>query len=415
MKKKLFDNLGLKLVALLAAIFIWIIVVSVNDPVADKVYREIPVTILNEKVVTSEGKTYQVDDGISTVSVTVRAQRSVLSRLKAQNIEATADLKEMTGTNLIPVNITIRGYEGRYQKATSNPLNLQVSIEDAITNKFPIVVEPTGTLRDGFALAGTQAEPQTVTISGPKSIINSIDHAAAPIVLTGLSGNKKVKSELVLYDADGEEIDQSRLTNNIGDKGIIVQVEVYPTKEVPIEIRKDSIKTPKGMYLADVSYEPASVEVAAEPERLKEVEEILIPGSAFDLSDTTDKQEVTLDLADYLPEGVQLAADDEMKVVVTCRVAKQGEKTFDVPTGAISVGNLKKDLAVEYPGGADLAVKVKGPQKILNDLDLSKALSIDLNDIRQAGTYEVPVSVKLPDQCTADPVTVKIKLKKAEQ
>ncbi len=68
------------------------------------------------------------------VSVTVRAQRSVLSRLKEQDIEVDADLKEMTLSNLIPLDVKIKGYEGRYQKATPNPLNLQVNIEDTVTN-----------------------------------------------------------------------------------------------------------------------------------------------------------------------------------------------------------------------------------------------------------------------------------------
>ena len=149
MKKKLFNNIGLKLLALLAAIVIWILVVSINDPVADKVYRDIPVTIINEDVITGEGQTYQVEDGTEAVNVTVRAQRSVLSRLKAQSIEATADLKQMTRSGLVPIDIIIRGYEGRYEKAASNPLNLQVRIEEVVSETFPVTVQPTGTLRDG--------------------------------------------------------------------------------------------------------------------------------------------------------------------------------------------------------------------------------------------------------------------------
>ena len=415
MKKKLFNNIGLKLMALLVAILIWIIVVSVNDPIADKVYRDIPVTVLNEDVVTSEGKTYQIEDGISMVSVTVRAQRSVLSRLKEQDIEVDADLKEMTLSNLIPLDVKIKGYEGRYQKATPNPLNLQVNIEDTVTNKFPITVQPVGSLRDGFALASTSAEPQTVTISGPKSVIRSIDQAAAPIVLTGISGNKKVKSDLVLYDTDGEEIDQSRLTNNIGDKGIIVSVEVFPTKEVPIRIDEEAVSVGDGMYLADYSYEPTVVGIAAAKEQLSNIEEIVIPAEAFDLSNDEGKQEVTLELKDYLPEGAVLASEDDAKIVVTFQIAKLGEKVFDVPTGSVAIDNLRSGLEAEFAEGNDLEIKVSGPQKELDKLDLSKAVSVDLKRYTSEDTVKVPVLVKLPKQCTAAPLNVKIKLRKKEQ
>lgn len=415
MKKKLFNNIGLKLMALLVAILIWIIVVSVNDPIADKVYRDIPVTVLNEDVVTSEGKTYQIEDGVNVVSVTVRAQRSVLSRLKEEDIEVDADLKEMTLSNLIPLNVVIRGYEGRYQKATTNPLNLQVNIEDTITSKFPITVQPVGSLRDGFALASTEAEPQTVTISGPKSVIKSIDQAVAPIVLTGISGDKEVKSELVLYDSEGAEIDQSRLTNNIGEKGITVRVKVYPTKEVPIKIEEEDVEVPEGMYLADVAYEPTVASIAAEGDQLDKIKEIVIPASAFDLSGAEGKKEVTLNLEDYLPEGAILASDEEVKIAVTFQVAKLGEKVIDVPTGAITIENLSSDLEAEFAEGNDLEIKVYGPQKVLDDLDLSEAVSIDLKKYRDEDTVKVPVAVKLPKQCEAAAMTVKVKLSKKER
>ena len=182
MKSKIFDNLGLKILALVSAIVIWILVVSINDPVANKTFRDVKVNVINEEVVTSEGKTYQIENG-ATANVTVRAQRSVLSRLKADRIVATADMKDMTLSSMIPVEVSITGYEGRYQRATANPVNIQVSIEDIITNKYPITVSTSGSLRDGYALAGTEVDPETVTISGPESVINSIDHAAAKISL----------------------------------------------------------------------------------------------------------------------------------------------------------------------------------------------------------------------------------------
>ena len=99
MKSKIFDNLGLKILALVSAIVIWILVVSINDPVANKTFRDVKVNVINEEVVTSEGKTYQIENG-ATANVTVRAQRSVLSRLKADRIVATADMKDMTAETM---------------------------------------------------------------------------------------------------------------------------------------------------------------------------------------------------------------------------------------------------------------------------------------------------------------------------
>ena len=411
MKKKLIDNLGLKILALAIAVVIWILVVSINDPVASKTYRAVPVTVLNEEVVTSEGKTYQIETG-GEVNVTVRAQRSVLSEIEADNIVATADLKEMTLSSMIPINLTVTGYEGRYQRVVSNPLNMEVRIEDIVSNKYPITVSTTGTLRDGFALAGTEVDPETVTISGPESVINSIEGAAAEISLSGISSNTTIKTELTLYDTDHNPIDQTRLTNNIGEEGISVNVSVYPTKSVPISVREDQIITPGGYYLADVSYEPGKVEIAGSQEVLERVSEIVIPASTFDLSQATDKEEVTLDIGDYLPEGVQLVSSENEKVVFTFNIARLGEKKIDIPTGSVIVENLAGGLQLTYRQTDDLQITVQGPQSELNDLTLAKAVSVDLKSYTEPGTYEVPLSITLPERCSAESVTVEIVLEK---
>ena len=135
-------------------------------------------------------------------------------------------MKEMTLSRMIPIKASVKGYEGRVQRISTNPLNVQVNIEDIVSNKFPVTVETIGELRDGYALAGTEVKPQTVTITGPKTVIRSIDHVAAKVSLTGISSDTTINSELTLYDSDGGEIDQRRLTNNIGDDGVSVEVEV---------------------------------------------------------------------------------------------------------------------------------------------------------------------------------------------
>ena len=412
MKNRLLNNIGLKLLALVSAIVIWIVVVSINDPVADKTYRDVTVKILNEDIVTSEGKTYQIENGTGKVNVSIHAQRSVLSKLRTDDIEVTADMKEMTLSSMIPIKVTVNGYEGRYQRATTNPLNVQVSIEDIVSNKFPVTVSTSGTLRDGFVLAGADVTPQTVTITGPETVIRSIDHVEARVSLSGISSDTEIDSDLVLINASGEEIDQSRLTNNIGDEGVEVRISVNPAKEVPIEILSDRITTPSGYYLADVSYEPTSVSVTADEKALSRVEKIVIPASAFNLKNVTSKTEATLKLGEYLPDGVRLTDSEDEKIVVTLRVARLGQKVYEYPVGSIVVDNLADNLQLAYEKKDDLEITVQGPQSELDSLTLSKGISVNMSKYNKPGIYTVPVTVELPDTCTAQPAQVTVKLTK---
>ena len=100
-KYKFTDNLGLKIIAVIFAAFLWLIVVNLDNPVSTQTFSEVPVTIINEDIILSAGDTYQVL-GEEKVSVVVSATRQVRQKLTKEDIVATADIKEMdTSTGLV--------------------------------------------------------------------------------------------------------------------------------------------------------------------------------------------------------------------------------------------------------------------------------------------------------------------------
>lgn len=93
-KYKLTTNLSLKIVAFVFAAFLWLIVANVDNPVVRNTYANIPVTIVNEDVITQGGEVYSVLDE-QNVNVVVYAKRSVIQQISSDEIVATADIKEM--------------------------------------------------------------------------------------------------------------------------------------------------------------------------------------------------------------------------------------------------------------------------------------------------------------------------------
>ena len=93
MKKpsKIFNNIGLKILAVMFSALLWLISVNINDPVDTEVYRNIPVEMENTSLLTDEGMTYEVLDDTDRVTVTVRANWSVLENINASDVTATAD------------------------------------------------------------------------------------------------------------------------------------------------------------------------------------------------------------------------------------------------------------------------------------------------------------------------------------
>ena len=95
MKNKLTNNLGMRVLAVVIAILIWIIVVNVSDPIIDSTYSGIPVEIVNADAISKENKTYEVLNDTDNITVTISAKRSINDLLGRDNIRAIADLSNL--------------------------------------------------------------------------------------------------------------------------------------------------------------------------------------------------------------------------------------------------------------------------------------------------------------------------------
>ena len=400
MKKRLTNNLSLKILAFLIAAFMWLIVVNIDDPITDKTYTGIPVSVINEDVVTDNNRTYQIVDDTQTVNVVVSAKRSILSKIKSDDISATADMKELTMGTQIPIEVSISGYSGRYESAYSNPRNLQVKIDDEAKNSFPITPMTTGTPRGGYVVGNLTADPEKVTIRGPKTVINEISKVVAEANVSGLSEDSKVEAKLVLYDANDNVIDQTLFENNLGKEGVNVDVKLYQIKSVPVKIDTSLISAESGYTIDDISVEPQQIDVAGSKEDLAEIEEIDIPAEELEVSGLTERMEETVDVTPYLPPNITLADENAGNVVVTINVGQPGTQTYEVSTASITVNNLAEGLDISYGTTVDLAIQIRGAADVLRQFTIAKKVSIDLKNYTEPGTYYVPVQVNLPDGCT---------------
>lgn len=417
MKHKFARNMGLKMMALAFAAILWFVVVNVDDPVTSAVYREIPISIINDEVITNEGKVYQVKDEIQTVNVTVNARRSELSKIKDENIVVTADVSQMeVNTMLVPVTATIPGLEGKYQSAETNPNNLQIKIEDVTKNNFPISVSATGTPRDGYVIGEMTSNPEKVVIKGPKSVVDSIEKVVAKIDVSGLAGTSVQKAELILYDSNYNVISQAPLKNNLGEDGVSVNVQVLHTKNIKLDFGISGAAK-DGYVCTGWSSVPEMIQVCGTKEALDNLKTLEIPRSEIDISGADKSREVTVDIQPYLPEGVKLVDETANNVIVRVVVEPGGARVIELPIESVRMKNLAENLTAVSVEGQDLELTFRGPEEILKVLDISNAASVDLKDYTTPGKYVVPVEIDtaegiiLADNPT---VTIELREKKSE-
>ena len=398
-KYKFTKNPGLKLLAFVFAAFLWLIVVNIDNPVSSDTYLNIPVTIINEDIITQEGNVYQVVDE-QNVNVTVYAKRQTLQDINTEDIVATADIREMdTDTGLVPIKITIPRYAGDYESAEANPRNLQIRVEKTGKKVLALTVEHTGTQRDGYILGDMTVSPERVTITGSESMIEQVDRAVASIDIEGISKDTDLPATLVLYDANGNEMTNSQISNNLGEDGITVHVEVLPFKSVPV-VFSTSGTPADGYQVTGITSEPESIQICGRSEDLAGITEIEIPASELNVDGADERFERTIDITPYLPDGISLVEENAGNVLVTVVIEEEGTRSIDFMVSSIRINNLSDNLQVTYEPDAEITLQFRGSDELLDVLDISNAVSVDLADYTEPGTYDIPVAVNVPDGIT---------------
>ena len=401
-KYKLTTNLGLKIIAFIFAVFLWFIVVNLDNPVGSSTFRDIPVQIVNADIITSAGEVYQVE-GDGTVTVVVYATREGRQKLSSEDIVATADIKQIDSTGrLVPIEVSINGFSGETITAEAIPRNLTITREKSGKKTLALTVDTEGiTTADGYILGDVSVSPEQVTITGAESALAQIDRAEAQVDAEGLREDSELPANLVLYDENGNPQNQSQIGNNLGDQGLTVSVEVLKMKSVPIAFNVTGSPAEGYKYTGCIST-PESIQVCGKSDALDTVNEIEIPASVIDISGASQPIEMTVDITPYLPEGVSLVEERAGNITVTVNIEQEGTLTIDFMVSSIRIDNLSENLQVNYEPDAEITLRFTGDEALLDTLDISNAVSVDLEDYTEPGTYDIPVRVNLPSGITLD-------------
>lgn len=389
MKQKLTNNLGLKLISVALSMILWLVVVSIDDPVISRTFAGIEVEVLNADSITSQGKVYEILDGSNLISVTVTAKRSVLEKISRDYIKATADLKEMTILNSATIDAKVTRYSDLVSSVTPLTKNLKVAIEDLEKRQLSINVETIGTPAKGYVVGSNSPSVNITSVSGPASIVSKISGAVATVDVSGATSDRRASSKVVLYDGNGDVVNSPMLTMGVTD--IIVDVDILETKE--ISLSAGILGTPADGYAATgmVSVQPDTIIVAGSGSTYNSLESITIPADDVTVNGATEDVILHFDINDYLPGGIRLASDDfDGTVTVTAYIGKLENALIDVPTANITIENIPGDFSASLIDmGGTRRIEVQGLNENLAVLDPSSITgTIDASSMTPREVHE---------------------------
>ncbi|MCI1398377.1 MAG: CdaR family protein, partial [Lachnospiraceae bacterium] len=232
-KPHFFQNIGLRILSLVLAVILWVVVNNVNDPIGQMTISNLTVRLLHTNEITDDGKVYTVLDSTDVVPVvTVRASRSIIDSLDSSNIVATADVEDMTDDGQIKINYYSTKYDSEIASITGSIQYVKLSVEERSTSSFVLKTTTSGDVADGYQVGTITPEQNQIRVSGPQSVVESIESAVANVDVSGATGNISTYSDIRLLDADGNQVDTTNLTMNI--TSVKISVAVNPISSVPI-------------------------------------------------------------------------------------------------------------------------------------------------------------------------------------
>lgn len=402
MKKKLGNNLGLKILSLAIAILVWLLVVNINNPIGTKSFVISDVQLLNEAYIDADGKMCMQDEEQVPIRVTIKAQRKILDRISVNDIRAVADLQQAVSLNTDPVMvpITVSCDHILPDNIEVTPRNLSLHLEDKDTQEFVVNVTTNNTKPDrGYEIGTLTSNPEKIKITGPKSLINKIDKVNASIDVDGATEDITTEKDVKIIDKNGEEFTDSDMSY-LNVSRVYVTAKLWKV-QANVKIKAGYSGSPKSGYQVEsVSTTPNVISVAGSEEALATLKEqnntITIPDSVADISDRDSDFEEKINISDYLPDGLKLTSDSSEDVFVRVNVLPMGSSVCEVPTKNIVVNHAPDGMQVSFDT-ANIEVRVQKTDSSLDDLTEEQIkASIDLSNVGE-GSHEVPVSIEIPD------------------
>lgn len=196
MKKLLFENLGLKISAILLSIFLWFFVTSSGQ---SEMSFEVPIEFLNIPV-----DFRVVSASTKTVNVTIRGQERLMKNVRTSDIRVFVDIgSAKKGEGIYYINKDDIKLPFAMSVINIKPSSLKLKLDETVTKTIIIKPYITGLPEKGFFISSIAIEPESVIIRGLKSELRKINNLMTEALdITGLHETTTEELKIDIAGAD---------------------------------------------------------------------------------------------------------------------------------------------------------------------------------------------------------------------
>lgn len=361
------SKFGTFLLALLISFGLWVYVITVDNPEFETIYYDIPVYFQNETALTNRGLMI-VSESSPKITLRLKGNRSDLNNLNESNINIIADLSRIydTGTQSLSYSIS---YPGNVPESAITVMDksmeyITLTVERRQEKQVEIVPVYEGTVPEGYLAdkANAVLDHESITVTGPASVVNQIDHARIYVDIEGQSTTLDAEYVYTLCDQDGDPV-------QVANVNLVVAQPAVVNLVLPIQQVKELTLALDVIYgggvteeNSNITLDPAVILVSGSAESLAELSDTFIIGT-LDLSKQNIELEQTFDI--ILPPGVTNRTMVGVENVAMAQISFPDLKTATFTVTNIQSVNVPQGLEFELVT-KQFSVTLRGPKALID-------------------------------------------------
>lgn len=411
------NNLSLKIISVIIAIILWLYAVSELNPETTIPVTDVPVIIENEDAL-NQRQLSLAEKPVSSITIRIRGLVNDIRKVNTTNLKAVLDLGDIDWTGTRQVELNIEGLLPREVKLDKIP-EIALTVDNIISRTVPVTIKKTGNAAEGYYEHPAVWEPQSITVYGAQSLVDSVAQGVVEVELNNDENTIDQSLPVKLVDAAQRTISSPYLKMRQGYAKVMISI--HPIKTLPVKAHITGAPA-NGFVVDGVEVEPANLTVNGYASIIDNLTNLVT--GAVDIENATEDVHATVEV--NKEEGVFIEPGQSSQVRVVVRISETTvDRRLTLNTNQIELRNVPDGYKVEM-AESSINVDVRGLYTIVNPLSsysLTSYIDFSLLDTGDEelvpGQYELPLSISAPGgveiiQISSETVMVNLSLSEEE-
>ena len=373
----------IQLVCILLSLGLWIYVTNIENPIKSYELKNVPVEILNSNTLQDSGLAL-VPNQKFYVNLKIEGNTQDLFNVDKDSFKIIVDLSELAlkkGANKVLVNI--KEAPSSIIIKNSNGLTIDINTEEFAKNDVPVKSDININSKSNYYVATPVFNPQTITVSGAKSLVDKVAKVVA-------QGKEDDVSKSIIKDYIISAVDENNnevIGVQLSQKWVEATIEINEGKTVPIKINTTGTLKSE-LILKSISSDIKEIGIVGPQDILKNISEI--GTQEINLSEIKDS--TSIDVSLLIPDKISIY-NAKKSINVSISIDKTKTKSFTI--GYSIIGTAQNGLVIT-PNSDKITITVSGYSDDLDKLtEKDFDAQLDISQYTEAGEYNKSPEVTL--------------------